>query len=192
MAAARSGALLAAAAQGGRRMEKLGNPFRVIARDYLEVAKDAFKDAKDRPLKTLLYFLVGGGVFATWKTRPDASSYTDCLLSYSNDLFQCSHAVRNPQTHAYVDSTIKKLSNDQLAYKNFVFFAILMEREHNPVCKNYHVTCKHVQQRWWSRWSNNVVDVGVWGRWWALDRAMVGYDVNEEELADWLEQQKKF
>ena len=36
------------------------------------------------------------------------------------------------------------------------------------------------------------MDVGFWAKWWALDRAMADYDVNEEELANWLEQQKKF
>lgn len=172
-------------------MERWGQPLRVILQDYVEVVKDAYKNAKARPIKTLLYALVGGGVVATWKARPDAVSYTDCLLEHCNDFYQCSQIVRNRQTHTYLDNLIRKLSKDQLEYKNFGFFAILLEREHGPVCKNYHVSCKHMRQRWWKKWAN-VVDVGFWGRWWALDRAMVDYDVNDEELKNWLEKQKKF
>ena len=190
--AGRAGSLLAAATRGGGgRIEKWGQPLRVIAQDYVEVAKDAYKDAKARPIKTLVYALLGGGVVATWKMRPDTVSYTDRLLEHCNDLYQCSQLVRNRQTQAYLDNLVQKVSTDQLEYKNFGFFAILLEREHTPVCKNYHVSCKHLRWRWWSRWSH-VVDVGVWGRWWALDRAMVDYDVNDEELSSWLEQQKKF
>ena len=190
--AGRGGSLLATTARGGRRMEKWGQPLRVIAQDYIEVVKDAYKDAKARPIKTLLYSLMGCGVIATWKTRPDAVSYTDRLLDHCNDLYQCSQLVRNPTTQAYVDNIMGMFAKDQLEYKNFGFFAILLKREHSPVCKNYHMSCKHLRRRWWTRWANDIVDVGAWGRWWALDRAMVDYDINNEELKDWLEKQKKF
>ena len=177
------------AGMGGKRIEKWGQPLRVIALDYIEVTKDAYQDAKKRPLKTLVYLLLGGGLVATWKSRPSEADYRDCLLGYSNELFQCSPIVRNPHIHTYVANIVKKSSNNQLAYKNFGFFSLIMEREHNSVCKSYHVTCKHVRERWWNRWKR-VVDFGLWGRWWALDRELVDYDVNEEELEKWLEEQK--
>ena len=176
---------------GGGRIEKWGQPLRVIAQDYVEVARDAYRDAKARPVKTLVYALLTGGAVATWKTRPDAASYTDRLLEHCNDFHQCSQAVRNTQTQQYLENMTRKLSRDEIHYRNFGFFAVVLEREDTPVCKNYHVTCKHLRQRWWRRWSR-VVDVGVWGRWRALDGAMEDYDVNDEELEHWLEQQKKF
>ena len=189
--AGRLGSVLATATRGGGgRMERWGQPLRVIAQDYVEVVKDAYKDAKARPFKTLVYALIGGCFVGTWKTRPDADSYLDCLLEHCNEFHLCSRVVRNTQTHAYLEDIVTKLSRDEIQYKNFGFFTVVLEREHTPVCKNYHVACKYLRMRWWTRWAR-VVDVGVWGRWRALNRAIVDYDVNEDELADWLEQQKK-
>ena len=190
--AGRAGSILAAATRGGGgRMERWGQPLRVIAQDYVEVTKDAYKDAKAKPIKTLVYTLIGGCLVATWKTRPDADSYIDCLLENCNEFHLCSQVVRSRQTQEYLENIATKHSKDEVVYKNFGFFGIVLEREHTPVCKNYHMTCKYIRMRWWTRWTR-VVDFGMWGRWWALNRAMVGYDVNDEELTNWLEQQKKF
>lgn len=172
-------------------METLGQPLKVIAGDYLEVAKDTYQGVKSHPIKTLFQCLLGAGLLATWKTRPDGTSYRDCLLGYSNEVFHCSSLVRNPQTHSYVSRVIHQLSRDQLYCRSFGFFAVMVERENSPTCKNYHMVCKHTRGQWWTVW-RRVVDVGVWGRWWMLERRMVDLDVNEEELATWLQEQKKF
>lgn len=159
--------------------------------DYVEVAKDAYKDMKSKPLKTLVYAAVGSAFITTWKLRPDAESYTDRLLDHCNEFHLCSQLVRNRETAKYLEEIVTLLSVDELEYKSFGLFSVILERETSPTCQNYHVTCKYVRRRWWNKWTR-IVDFGFWGRWWALDRAMVDYDVNDTEIADWLEQQKKF
>ena len=187
-----AGGVLAAATRGGGggKIEKWGQPLRVIAQDYVEVTKDAYRDIRTRPIKSLAYALIGSSLLATWKLRPDADSYTDRILNHCNELHLCSELVRNRESWKYLENIVKKFSVEELEYKSMGLFAVVLERESSPVCQNYHTTCKYVRRRWWDRLSR-VVDVGFWGRWWALDRAMVNYDVNEEELAHWLEQQKK-
>ena len=193
MAAARLGRVLA----GGRvqaarkRLARWGQPVRVIVQDYVDVARDAFGGMKSHPIRTALQFALAGGVVATWVTRPDVTSYRDCVLSYSNDLFQCSAAVRNPHTHDYVTTIADRLSRDLFFCVNLGLLAVIVEREGGARCKNYHVTCRHVRARWWSVWGR-VVDVGVWGRWWKLAEKVRDLDVNEEELQIWLQEQKKF
>ena len=194
--AGRFGGFLAATTRGGvgggGRIEKWGQPFRVIAMDYVEVTKDVYKGVKTKPVKSLVYALVGSAILATWKSRPDADSYTDRLLEHCNEFHLCSQLVRNKETTKYLGTIVSKLSVEELEYKNFGFFGVMLEREGAPVCQNYHKTCKYVRKRWWDRWRRGVVDIGFWGKWWALDRATADYDVNEEELDTWLEQQKKF
>ena len=64
-----AGSLLTTTTRGrGGRIEKWGQPLRTIALDYVEVTKDAYKDAKARPIKTLVYALLGCGLVATWKS----------------------------------------------------------------------------------------------------------------------------
>ena len=190
--AGRFGGLLAVATRGGGgKIDKWGQPLRVIAMDYVEVTKDVYQGVKTKPIKSLVYALVGSSFLVTWRTKPDADSYTDRLLEHCNEFHLCSQSVRNKETAKYLENIVAKLSVQELEYKNFGFFGVMMERDGTPVCHNYHMTCKYVRKRWWDRW-RRVVDVGFWGKWWALDRAMADYDVNEEELANWLEQQKKF
>ena len=181
----------AATRGGGGRMDRWGQPLRVIALDYVEVTKDAYKELRTKPVKSLVYALIGTSFLATWRTRPDKESYTDHLLGHCNEFHLCSQPVRSKETASYLENIVTKVSVEELEYKNLGLFAVMLERESSPVCQNYHVTCKYVRRRWWQRWTR-VVDVGFWGRWWALNRAMVDFDVNEEELASWLEQQKKF
>ena len=190
--AGRLGGLLSVATRGGGgRVEKWGQPLRVIAQDYVEVTKDAYKDVKAHPVKSAVYALIGSSLIATWKTRPDAESYRDRLLDHCNEFHLCNELVRNTETAKYLERVVTNLSVDELEYKNFGFFAVIVERESPPACQNYHTTCKYVRKRWWDKWSR-VVDFGLWGKWWALDRAMVDYDINDLELESWLEQQKKF
>ena len=111
--AGKAGSILAAATRGGGgRMERWGQPLRVIAQDYVEVTKDAYKDAKAKPIKTLVYTLIGGCLVATWKTRPDADSYIDCLLENCNEFHLCSQVVRSRQTQEYLENIATKLSRD--------------------------------------------------------------------------------
>ena len=81
--------------------------------------KDCWKlvdDNYERKRRENLYALLGCGLVATWKTRPDAVSYSGRLLEYCNDFYKCSQLVRNRQTNANIT---RKLSKDEIQYKNF-------------------------------------------------------------------------
>lgn len=154
----------------------------------MEVSKDIAKEARLHPLKTLVYFLSGGMLLAAWEQRPDSATYINDVLEYANELAQCSEVVRNPHSQAYIERIAQLYSDDCLRYVNCGFFAIMMQRPHNPRCKNYHLVCKHLQPSIRTA-DQRVVDVGWWGRWYVLEREMVDFDVNEEELEKSLQKQ---
>ena len=164
-----------------QRIEKWGQPFRVILLDYVDVSKDLFTSAKRQPIKSLLYLLTGGLIVALWRRRPDQTHLVSSILEYSNEMAMVSRPLRNPQSQAYIDTLMALLVSDELYCVNFGLFSIAMRRLATPECQNYHVTCKHLQPHVWTV-GERLVDVGVWGTWVELERRMADFDVNEEQL----------
>lgn len=176
-----SQALLRPSPAAGQRIEKWGQPLRVILTDYVEVSKDLFQTAKQRPVKSLFYVLAGAFVAALWKRRPDYTHYVNEVLECSNEIATVSAPLRNPESQAYVDSLMEWMACGRLYCVNFGLFSVCMRREVAPECKNFHATCKYLQPHVWTA-GERTVDVGVWGRWVELGRKMVDFDVNEEQL----------
>ena len=160
---------------------KLGQPLKVILDDYVAVSKDLASTARQRPLRTLLYLATGGILVTTWKKRPDLDGYINDILEYSNEIGQCSEAIRNSRAQSYIGRIIRLNSDGYLRYINLGLVAIVMERSSAPACKNYHETCKHLQPGMLSAW-HRVIDVGLWGHWLQLERNMVDFDVSEDEF----------
>lgn len=169
-----------------RSVARLGQPLKVILTDYVEVTKDIFKGARRRPLKAALYLSSMAAFTLAWKKRPDYASYVDDVLNYSNELGMCSEAVRKPSAKQYIDTVAQLHEEGSLRYVNLGIVGVVLRRDHCPSCSNYHVTCKHLQPRWWTI-GERVVDVGFWGTWRTLEQEMIDFDINDEELQKSLE-----
>ena len=164
-----------------QRIESWGHPLKAIARDYVEVIKDLFLEAKRRPLKTLLYTVSVGGAYVTCRKRPDLEQYLNDVVEYSNDLGMCGVAKSN-RAQRYIDQAIRYHSNGYLLYLNFGLCSVILRRHGNLECCSYEQRCAYLRPRVWELGGGRVVDVGVWGRWLVLQREMVDFDVNELEL----------
>ena len=164
-----------------RAMEKWGQPLRVIFLDYVEVGKDVARGTLQRPIRSILYGLIGGLVITAWRKNPDYASFENDVLEYSNELSLCSKPLRNPRAQAYIERLIGLKSDGYLRHISFGVFSIMILRSVSPSCKNYHEVCPYLQPRLWTVYER-VVDVGVWGKWLLLERHMVDFDVNQEAL----------
>lgn len=169
------------ATRAARAVGRLGQPLKVILTDYAEVAKDLVLGARKRPIKASLYLISISAFTVTWRKRPDYTSYINDVVDYANELSMCSEVVRRPSAQQYIDTIAKQHADGYLRYINLGLVAIILRRNYSPLCANYHDTCKHLQPRVWTV-RKRVVDVGFWGRWRNLDREMVDFDINEEEL----------
>ena len=160
---------------------RLGQPLKEILTDYVEVFKDLFVGARQRPFKAATYLISAAAFTVTWKKRPDYASYINDVLDYANELSMCSEIVRRPSAKQYIDTIAKHHADGYLRYINLGLFAVILQRNYSPSCSNYHETCQHLQPRL-GRVGERVVDVGFWGQWRNLEKEMVDFDVNEEEL----------
>ena len=164
-----------------KTVARLGRPLKDILTDYVEVFKDIFVGARKRPLKAALYLISAASFTITWKKRPDYAGYVNDVLDYANELSMCSETVRRPSAKQYIDAIAKQHTDGRLQYVNLGLLAIILRRNFSPYCSNYHETCQHLQPRLW-RVGERVVDVGFWGQWRNLEREMIDFDVNEEQL----------
>lgn len=163
------------------RVSKWGHPLKAIVVDYIEVTKDLLVEAKQRPLKTILYLLTGGVAVSTWRRRPSYACYLKEVMNYSNEMGMCSESLLNPQAKAYVDHVLRLNADSYLRYVNFGLFGVIIQRNYSPSCANYAETCEYLQPRIWKTF-DRVIDVGVWGKWIELEKRMVDFDVNEEQF----------
>lgn len=163
------------------RVSKWGHPLKAILLDYIEVTKDLLVEAKQRPLKTVIYLVTGSLIVTTWRRRPSYESYLKEVMEYSNEMGMCNESLLNPQAKKYIDRVIMLKADGYLRYVNLGLVGIVVRRNYSPNCANYAETCEYLQPRIW-RTFERIIDVGVWGRWVQLDKRMVDFDVNEEEL----------
>ena len=166
-----------------RRLYRLGRSLKNIADDYVIVTKDLATNLRQHPLRLLSLVVAGGTFTAMWRKNPDMDSYLEEILTYSNELSQCSELTRNPAAKEYIERLLLSNCHNLLSYVNLGILSLVVERRRSEDCFNYSMACRHLQPRWWSlhHW---IVDVGVWGRWRVIEKEMIDFDVNEESLKD--------
>ena len=160
------------------RVSKWGHPLKAILLDYIEVTKDLLIEARQRPLKTVVYLFTGSLVVTTWRKRPNYASYLKEVMEYSNEMGMCNESLINPQAKRYIDNVIMLNADGRLRYVNLGLCGIVIRRSYSPYCANYAETCEYLQPRIWKTFER-IVDIGVWGRWVQLEKRMVDFDVNE-------------
>lgn len=165
-----------------RRARRWGEPLKIIVTDYVEVSKDVGAELKRSPVKSLLWLLLGGAITACHVKCPSLSCYKSEVINYCNELGMCAERTRSQHAKHYVDQVSTLLTDGHIKYVNFGVCAIVMQAPNSSRCFNYHETCTHLQPRIWT-FSDRVIDIGVWNNWLALRKAMVDFDVNENEFS---------
>lgn len=165
------------------KQRKLGRSAYNVYFDYKTVFKESIIYVKRKPFKSALSFAGVGTVCYVYDKNPDEQSFTDTLMESANKLLQLSDLIRNPTSCSSVQRVLKLHSEGRLRRQSLGLFSIVLEQPLSASCDLYENHCTYVQPRWSSLWSR-VVDVGMMGHWFMLERSMVDYDVNEEELLD--------
>lgn len=165
------------------KQRKLGRSAYNIFIDYKAVCKDSYLYAKEKPLRSATTLGVLLGLYYLYHENPDVNSYEDALLECSNELLQLSHLIRNPSSDNYVQKLLKYRNQERIRIQSFGILSLVWVSEFGPSCDLYEKHCEYVQPRWKS-FPQQMIDVGILGHWYFLEKAMIDYDVNEAELAD--------
>lgn len=162
--------------------EKLSTFFRFLYSDYRDVAFDTLQSYRVRPLKSGLYTsLLAGSIYSYW-TNPKEASYYSALTEACLDIANL-HPEQRSQAATRDVLRLSGLKETQhLRHLDLIFFSIVWRADHHKRANNYEAVCKHLRPHP-ATWIDRIEDVGSWGRWHRLEKVMLNYDVNEEFLA---------
>ena len=156
---------------------KLGTPLINVYRDYKDVFTGLAKGSYDRPSRPILLGIITGAIGYIWYQNPDEKSFNTELQQCSNALSLLSKLTRNPSSELHVDRLLLLRNEDLLSYVSFGLFSFIIRQNTNNICTNYGYTCQHLQPGFWT-YFDRIEDVGLFNKWFILDRKMIDYDVN--------------
>ncbi len=161
------------------KANSLGQPFKNIIMDYMEVSKDIQKDSRNSPVKYIMFLAMTGFGSFLYTKCPSMSDYQSEIIEYSNEIGLCAESTRNMKCKRHVDTMSTMLVDGYLDCVNFGLFSVVVQRPSSSRCHNYHQVCPHLQPRLWML-PSRVLDVGVMGQWIVLEKIMKDFDVNED------------
>ncbi len=153
-----------------------------LVKDYKAVFLSAFTYTRDKPLKVILQLTTLGLGSYAWNRNPNFTSYTDSLMESSNQLMQVSGLIRNRNSDSYVRDLTECFHQNRLRCRNFGIFTLIFKDNYGEECDLYDKNCYYMKPRWLSM-KDQFVDIGFLGRWYQLEKAMIDFDINEEEFA---------
>ena len=165
-----------------KKIGKWTKPLVTVMNDYQVVLKETLDYIRTRPIRAVGILISFAGCCALWHKNPSLAHYTDSVCSYCIELSMCSESIRNPGAHLYISRIMSLQSNLQLRYYSLGFLSLIMKQNYEP-CRNFTVTSKYLQPRWWDL-SEKIVDIGIWNTWLRLEENMVDFDVNHSSLED--------
>ncbi|ODN05698.1 hypothetical protein Ocin01_01005 [Orchesella cincta] len=148
--------------------------------DYKEVAVDTLKEAQAKPVKASFYLSIAGGVLYMHFTNPKEYQYISELTKYDTEVSILSPDIRNPFAEKYCHNLLKLKMKRELRYQSFELFSIVWKHDVDKTNGLFEAKCKYLKPLW-SEVQDRFVDIGLFGRFWMLERNMLDYDVNPYE-----------
>ena len=147
------------------------------------VAVETMEDMKARPIKSAIYLSILGTGFYFTKQNPSESTFHRQLVDYNNELLLLGDAIRNPRSDHHVETVTRWHNQGRLRRFTFIVFSVMWLDNFDRCVDVYEARAPSLKVRWRDM-PSRVVDVGVLGRWWWLDDAMLDYDINPEEWGE--------
>ncbi|CAL8110630.1 unnamed protein product [Orchesella dallaii] len=148
--------------------------------DYKEVAVDTYKDAQAKPIKATFYLSMAGGIIYMQFTNPKQFQYVSELTKYDTEVSILSPDIRNPYAERYCHDLLKLRMKGELRFQSFELFSIVWKHDADKHMGLYEAKCNYLKPLW-SEVKNRFVDIGIFGKFWMLERNMLDYDVNPYE-----------
>ena len=158
----------------------LGNYFKNILDDYKTVGVETLQDMKDRPVKSAFYLsLLGGAIFFA-KKNPSEEDFMEQLTNNMNELMLVGDPIRNPISDGHMQTLRKAYNTGEMRYLNLLFFSIMWRDNYHRRTDLYKAQCKPLKVGWLDL-PDRTLDIGVLGKWWWVEKAMIDYDINPNE-----------
>lgn len=161
--------------------EKFSNSFlgRLLT-DYKIAGAEIIEDGKQTPRKTIAILAGLAALFGAMKTNPDEYSFRDQLVLRTNELAMISDEIKNPLSDNHIRYLTTCYNQGLIRRLNLIFFSVMWVGDYNSDCNLYAAECSYLKPRYVTFY-DRVIDVGLYGQWWNMNRKMKDMDINPDE-----------
>ena len=178
-------------------MKRFAEYLKTIYRDYKDVGVSTVKATNENPFKALGYGLFMTTMVVWYKKNPTMNEYVDKRKELANDLLMCG-STYSKRSQFYLKELNRLESLNQLEFKSFVIFSLVLVKKFSEHDANYEKRCKqlHAPNKYnvfnmpntALKFISRIVDIGFVNEWYYLNKNMENYDVDETE---WMNNTKK-
>lgn len=161
-----------------------------IVLDYKEAGLDTIKKAQDKPYKALGYGILSGVSFLLYKRNPDKINYDDKRKLYHEDMIMCG-STYNKKSEYYLKELNRLDYSDQLEYRSFIFFSLILIKRYNDYNDIYEKQCAELNNpnkynifnlpNRLLKFMSRIVDIGIMDNWRYLEKNLKDFDIDEDE-----------
>lgn len=165
----------------GGVVEKWANYWKNLCRDYYEVAEGVVQQTKDRPIRAAFYGLTGAATYYCAKHNPTQSDFLEQFRKHNMNLVLVHESCQKPETTQFFKFIERAHNQGLLRTLNLGVLTLLWVHDYDEALGVYKAICTYTQPDYLN-FHQRVVDVGFLDKWWKLEKVMIDYDVNENNL----------
>ena len=152
----------------------------MILNDYKTVMVETGQDIKEKPFKSALIFSTTGLLWYMAKTNPDEVGFQEQIVQNTNELGLLGDAIRNRQADKHLEMLVVQHNAGVLKRFNIGICSFMWIDNYDSEVDLYDARCKHLKVGWLN-FKDRIVDIGAFGHWWLIKKAMENYDINPDE-----------
>lgn len=141
------------------------------------MAKDCVKFTKENPVRASVYAGIASVAYGCGKTNPTYNSFDDQFKKSINQLALIFPTNQNPIAKNYLKYIEDCRNNDTLRYMSLGLFSILWIDDFSSDLATPDAKCKYLEPAY-ATFHERIIDVGAFGKFWNIEKAMKDYDVN--------------
>ncbi|XP_019769948.1 mitochondrial import inner membrane translocase subunit Tim29 [Dendroctonus ponderosae] len=161
----------------GTILEKWVKYWKVVAKDYQDVALNVKQEIKQKPLKSTVFFTGSAFLGLCLHLNPDLKSFRSKYIESANNLSLVPLTLANPRSVEHLKHIERCFNRKFIRYQNLGLFSIMWVDKRSKECDSYESNCSYLKVPFWNV-SSRILDVGFLNVWWIISRQMLDYDIN--------------
>ncbi|CAH0559472.1 unnamed protein product [Brassicogethes aeneus] len=161
----------------GTFLEKWVKYWKLLCKDYKDVALSLQEEAREKPIKAALTVTGLSSLAFIATQNPNQQSFRAKYVQCANDLSVVSVSVANPESMRHVKYIEQCYNANLIRYNSFGLFSLIWVDNYSKECDTYESNCSHLKVQY-RKFADSVLDVGFMNIWWVISRRMLDYDIN--------------
>uniref|UniRef100_A0A182PH27 Mitochondrial import inner membrane translocase subunit Tim29 n=1 Tax=Anopheles epiroticus TaxID=199890 RepID=A0A182PH27_9DIPT len=165
----------------GTILEKWAMYWKNLVIDYKEMVIDTGRTMRNRPVRSGVYVSLLAGSLYAGAHNPSETDFYDQFRRAYNQLSLVHQTCQNPIASQHL-TFLERCHNEGILRRlSLGVVSFLWLDNYDKGLAIYKAVCPYLQPRYLT-FHERIIDVGFNGKFWVLERKMIDYDINEENL----------